>query len=102
MDLTVQPGFCLKCYQCKKSNYDSWKLIGVAVDQATQIVKLTLPYVMCEPCFRKRFCSQLNPKYVCGIAVFPSVDNSAQNDKLGNHHVNNPLSSVDVLYLSFL
>lgn len=33
---------------------------------------------MCEMCFRKRFCGQKNPKYVCGIAVLPMVENTSK------------------------
>lgn len=72
----------LHCCHCK-NDYDQWKLLGVAVDPATTILKLTLPYFICEGCFRKRFHKEMNPKYMCGVAVLPLVDNISQLDNPG-------------------
>lgn len=72
----------LHCCHCK-NNYDQWKLLGVAVDPPTTILKLTLPYFICEGCFRKRFNREMNPKYMCGVAVLPLVDSISQLDNQG-------------------
>ena len=104
MDTTVDPGFQLKCCQCKNVNYDSWKLIGSSVDLPKQIMKVTLPYVMCEYCYRKCFNGAIHPKYVCGVAVLPSIEYPAQVEKvtpvLPTVKNSQPLPSVDVFYMN--
>lgn len=37
-------------------------------------MKCTLPYVLCEGCYRKRFCDQKQTRYLCNIAVFPLME----------------------------
>ena len=34
--------------------------------------------MLCEKCFRKRFCFQVQTPYLCGIAVFPPVEPSTK------------------------
>lgn len=37
-------------------------------------MKLVLPYLFCEKCYRKRFCLQVEDQHMCGLAVFVSKD----------------------------
>lgn len=72
------PGFTPSCCVCSTKNYYPWKLIGVTVDVGCQVIKCILPLVLCEKCFRKRFCFQVQTPYLCGIAVFPPVEPSTK------------------------
>lgn len=72
------PGFTPSCCVCSTKNYYPWKLIGVTVDVGCQVIKCILPLVLCEKCFRKRFCFQVQTPYLCGIAVFPPVEPSSK------------------------
>lgn len=76
--MIVGPGFTPSCCVCSTKNYYPWKLIGVAVDVGCQVIKCILPLVLCEKCFRKRFCFQVQTPYLCGIAVFPPVEPSTK------------------------
>ena len=76
--MIVGPGFTPSCCVCSTKNYYPWKLIGVAVDVGCQVIKCILPLVLCEKCFRKRFCFQVQTPYLCGIAVFRPVEPSTK------------------------
>lgn len=72
----MDSNFVPTCSSCKVENYDRWKLIGVTIDDGCEVIKCILPYLICEKCFRKRFCYQKQTPYLCGIAVFPPIEGS--------------------------
>ena len=72
--LSTNPDLKLCCCACSAQPYTQWKLIGVTCDSGSEVVKCTLPYVLCEGCYRKRFCDQKQTRYLCNIAVFPLMD----------------------------
>ena len=80
--MTVNPGFLPVCCICNSKGYHSWRLIGATVDVGCQVIKCVLPLVLCESCFRKRFCCQVQTPYLCGIAVFPPVDPAPEKSKV--------------------
>ena len=80
--MTVTPGFLPVCCICNSKGYHSWRLIGATVDVGCQVIKCVLPLVLCESCFRKRFCCQVQTPYLCGIAVFPPVDPAPEKAKV--------------------
>ena len=78
----MTPGFLPVCCICNSKGYHSWRLIGATVDVGCQVIKCVLPLVLCESCFRKRFCCQVQTPYLCGIAVFPPVDPAPEKAKV--------------------
>ena len=51
--------------------FEKWKLIGVACDSGSEVIKCIVPLLLCEKCFRKRFCIQSPVPVLCGVAVLP-------------------------------
>lgn len=65
----------ISCTVCNTKNYRPWKCLGPPDDTESRVIKLMLPFLFCEKCYRKRFCQQGSDLCVCGVAVFvPNED----------------------------
>ena len=70
MDIKKQENVKILCRICNTENDRTWRCIGQPNDNDSRIIKLMLPFLFCERCYRRRFCMQSDDLHLCGIAVF--------------------------------